>query len=135
MKNLLFNKKKVFFGEHYFCRVRMSVERFLMIFYPLITDCDKDFDVESGEITSSTISNYGRRYCLYSIKVPKGRRITLEVIKGKSIVKTCEVIQNALIENSLKEYLAVSVNVLIYPIISLHSYFDIDGLKSKIYYS
>jgi len=72
-------------------------------------DCDKDYDVESGEITSPRFSrlNFERLNCMYRIKVPRGRRITVEVVEGQSILKTCDSLKQA--ESLLKEKLIVSV--------------------------
>lgn len=84
------------------------------MFYLLI-GCGKAYDVESGEIASPLYSslNTGRLYCTYRIKVPRGRMITIEMIKGKSIALTCDNYQ--LPENYLKEKLLVSDESLIKP--------------------
>lgn len=73
-------------------------------------DCFKNYDVESGEISSPVYTSLdsGNIFCSYNIKVPKGRRITVEIIKGKSLIQNCE--KNALPENRLKEKLKVNIN-------------------------
>lgn len=70
--------------------------------------CNKKYDVESGEISTPRFSSLysGRIYCTYMITAPRGRMITVEVIKGKSIVQTCD--SYSLPENVLKEKLVVS---------------------------
>lgn len=64
--------------------------------------------MESGEITSPLYNrfNYERLNCMYRIKVPRGRRVTAEVIKGTSILTTCDSLK--LQTNLLKEKLTVS---------------------------
>lgn len=71
--------------------------------------CSQNYDVESGEISSPRYSslNSGRVYCAYTITVPRGRRITVEIIKGKSIAQNCD--NYLLPENNLKEKLIVSI--------------------------
>lgn len=71
--------------------------------------CSQNYDVESGEISSPRYSSLykGRVYCAYTITVPRGRRITVEIIKGKSIAQTCD--NYLLPENNLKEKLIVSI--------------------------
>jgi len=78
------------------------------MFYFLI-GCSKVFEVESGEISAPRYTNLigGRVYCSYTISVPKGRMITVEIIKGKSIAQTCD--SYLLPENFSKEKLVVSV--------------------------
>lgn len=68
------------------------------------------YEVESGEITTPAYAslNDGMVYCSFYIQVPKGRRITLEIIKGKKLAQTCE--SNNLPENALKEKLIVNIN-------------------------
>lgn len=75
-------------------------------------DCDKNYDVESGEIASPLFtSDIGGIYCSYSIKVPEGRRITIEIIKGKSLAQpNCD--GYFLSENRFKEKFIVSINNL-----------------------
>jgi len=72
-------------------------------------DCNKYYNVESGEITSPRYNrwHFERLNCIYRIKVPRGRRITVEVVEGGSIVKTCNRIAQQ--ENVLEEKLVVSV--------------------------
>lgn len=62
---------------------------------------------------------FERSFCIYIIKVPKGRRVTLEILKGNSIALSCEVSKKAHEENMLIENLVVSVNFLIYPTVNL----------------
>lgn len=92
----------------------------IFFFRCLITDCDKKYDVESGVITSHqfTSNNYKPIFCEYSIKVPKGRRVTVELLEGKSIARTCDATKSFLVQNAKSEVFAVSVNVLIYPTIA-----------------
>jgi len=80
----------------------------LTILCLLFKDCMKNYDVESGEIKSSSFINSEILHCSYNIKVPMGRRITVEIIEGKSLIQTCE--DNDLPENRLKEKLKVNIN-------------------------
>lgn len=91
------------------------------MYLTLIIDCDKMYDVESGEIinSGSSRSNIERSLCTYSIIVPKGRRITAEVIEGKSIVRSCDILDQGDFQS--KEKLLVSVivsQIIIKPIYS-----------------
>uniref|UniRef100_A0A2H8TEF1 Cubilin n=1 Tax=Melanaphis sacchari TaxID=742174 RepID=A0A2H8TEF1_9HEMI len=81
--------------------------KFLLTYHTIYDACSQNYDVESGEISSPRYSNSitGRIYCSYSITVPRGRMITIEIIKGKSIVQSCDT--NLLPENILKEKLLV----------------------------
>lgn len=71
--------------------------------------CSQIYNVESGEIRSPHYSSLNSRriYCSYKITVPRGRMITVEIIKGKSIAQTCD--SYLLVENASKEELVVSV--------------------------
>jgi len=82
------------------------------LFYKIVIfliACSQIYDVESGEINTPRFSslNSGRLYCTYVITVPRGRMITVEMIKGKSIAQNCD--SYMLRENILKEKLVVSV--------------------------
>lgn len=47
-------------------------------------------------------------YCTYNIKVPKGRRINVEIINGKSLIQTCD--RNVLFaEDMFDEKLQVNI--------------------------
>jgi len=72
-------------------------------------DCNKYYNADSGEIISPLYNrwHFERLNCIYRIKVPRGRRITVEVVKGGSIVKTCNMLRQE--ENVLEEKLVVSV--------------------------
>lgn len=70
-----------------------------------LKDCDKSFELESGEITSPGGLDSQRTYCIYRIKVPKGRRIIAELVEGRSVVQSCD--NYRLIENMYKEKLVV----------------------------
>lgn len=74
-----------------------------------ITGCDRIFSGdESGIITSPSFSlNTGQVYCTYMITVPKGRRITAELIEGKSIAQNCDKFEQK--ENEFNEKITVSV--------------------------
>jgi len=69
--------------------------------------CNEIYNVESGEISTPQYSSSNRVYCSYKITVPRGRMITVEMIKGKSIVQTCD--GYLLLENAPKEKFVVSV--------------------------
>jgi len=68
------------------------------------------YDAESGEISSPFFIKLDstRVYCTYAIKVPKGRRITVEIIKGKSLIRSCE--RNVVPRARLYEQLNVNTN-------------------------
>lgn len=62
---------------------------------------------ENGVITSPRYGmNVGRMYCTYIIRVPKGRRITAELVEGKSIAHKCDDLQKK--ENQFNEDIMVS---------------------------
>ncbi|XP_022177373.1 cubilin-like [Myzus persicae] len=99
--------------------------KFLLTYDTEYNSCNKKYDVESGEISTPRFSSLysGRIYCTYMITAPRGRMITVEVIKGKSIVQTCD--SYSLPENVLKEKLVVfhgsrslSLGICIDPIIN-----------------
>lgn len=76
----------------------------------LFKDCMKNYDVESGEINSSPHTSFNSEitHCSYNIKVPMGRRITVEINEGKSIIQPCE--NSYLAGNRFKEKLKVNIN-------------------------
>jgi len=88
--------------------VKMKCYSSVLLFHCSI-DCDKSYEVESGEITSPlyTSLNSGWIFCLYTIKVPEGRRITVEIIKGKSLCQACEKMFQP--ENYFQDKLIVSI--------------------------
>lgn len=55
-----------------------------------LLDCDKVIEAENGEIFSPRFSSSHSINCYYTIKVPKGRRVTVEVLEGQSIVVPCD---------------------------------------------
>lgn len=69
--------------------------------------------MESGEITNPLNRRMSIQptTCMYTIRVPLGRRITIEVIKGNSIVPTCALTSFNPFEGE-NEKLIVSVYVL-----------------------
>lgn len=86
----------------------------MFILYCFLLDCNKYYDVESGEIIHSRFSrtNIQRFMCMYTIKVPVGRRITVDVVEGNSIVQTCGLTNGILQGDDSKEKLLVSGYVL-----------------------
>lgn len=82
----------------------------LIVLCLLFKDCITNYDVESGEIISPSYTSIDSEitHCSYNIKVPIGRRITVEIIEGKSLIRTCE--NSVLPENRLKEKLKVIIN-------------------------
>lgn len=87
----------------------------MFCFTVFLIDCDKRYNVESGEITNPLISRMSNQpmSCMYSIRVPLGRRITVEVVKGNSIVQTCDLTKNNPYERNgfINEKLMVSFYV------------------------
>jgi len=92
----------LYFSNHNFNSLYYNVLLYLI-------GCSQNYDVESGEISSPRYSSWDKRrlYCTYTITVPRGRMITVEIIKGKSIAQSCDTY--SLPENDLKEKLIVSV--------------------------
>jgi len=88
----------------------MKCRYLLVIPYFYLIGCFKHYDVESGEISSPffSTSNSENAYCSYKIKVPKGRRITVEIKEGKSLIRTCE--ENALSVDMINGSLEVNIN-------------------------
>jgi len=82
----------------------------LTILCLLFKDCMKNYDVESGEINISPYTSFNSQitHCSYNIKVPVGRRITVEIIEGKSIIQTCA--NSVLPGSTFKEKLKVNIN-------------------------
>ncbi|CAI6368736.1 unnamed protein product [Macrosiphum euphorbiae] len=73
-------------------RMNNTQAKFLMSYETEYIDCFKNYYVESGEISSPLYSTLNSKWvlCIYKIKVPKGRRITVEIIKGRSLIRTCD---------------------------------------------
>ncbi|XP_029345465.1 cubilin isoform X2 [Acyrthosiphon pisum] len=86
-------------------RMNNTQAKFLISYETDYIDCMKNYEVESGEINSPSYTSFNSEitHCSYYIKVPMGRRITVEIIEEKSLVKNCE--SNGLPENRFKEKL------------------------------
>jgi len=104
--NILSNTVKMFFRMTCYLHIILTI----LILCLLFKDCMKNYDVESGEINSPPYTSYNSEitHCTYNIKVPVGRRITVEIIKGKTLIQTCE--NSGLPENKFKEKLRVNIN-------------------------
>lgn len=71
------------------------------------------FDGEQGEISTPTFQNshFSQLRCIYTIKVPRGRRITVELMEGKSITYPCDNQHIVVLNNYMRtEKLQVCVN-------------------------
>ncbi|XP_029345463.1 cubilin isoform X3 [Acyrthosiphon pisum] len=88
-------------------RMNNTQATFLMSYKTEYIDCFKKYDVESGEISSPLFSALNSKWfiCIYKIKVPKGRKITVEILKGKSLIRPCSDRNVLLAEDLLKEKL------------------------------
>lgn len=86
----------------------------MVYFLNSFLDCDKNLDGESGEISAPTFSSlhFSELRCIYTIKVPRGRRITAQLIEGKSITYPCDNQDNIVVFNNYmhKEKLQVFVD-------------------------
>ncbi|VVC39264.1 EGF-like, conserved site,EGF-like calcium-binding domain,CUB domain,EGF domain,EGF-like calcium- [Cinara cedri] len=89
--------------------------KFVIAYFVQYNGCDKMYsDVESGIITSPRYGlNVGRIYCTYTIKVPRGRRITAELVKGKSIGYNC--VNDPLYNKQYNEQIIVVQRRMRYP--------------------
>lgn len=80
----------------------------------MFLDCDKHFDGEQGEISTPKFHNshFSEIACIYTINVPRERRITVELIAGKSITQQCNNLGNNDLRNyKSKEKLQVHVSI------------------------
>ncbi|VVC39263.1 EGF-like, conserved site,EGF-like calcium-binding domain,CUB domain,EGF domain,EGF-like calcium- [Cinara cedri] len=65
--------------------------KFAMYYWTSENGCSKNYEAESGEITSPKFNSHTNYLlCTYLITVPRGRRVTAEIVRGSSIIQTCD---------------------------------------------
>ncbi|XP_050435751.1 cubilin [Adelges cooleyi] len=69
--------------------------KFLLSYETEYNDCAKDYEMESGEIEGPRFDSLhsNRIACVYRIIVPQGRRITVELLHGRSIAERCDTLK------------------------------------------